>query len=417
MENTNRNVKSAGAIIKELFFCGIIILVLLEMDRCLENLYPYLWYDTGIRIVDLWIAFEMRTHAILAWLIPAGFIVWMIIGFVKKQKRDLGLLIPIIICYLVIFVLSYVADGNVSRWSNTAQYPVVMLLFLTMQCSTECGVKRLSRIGADVYIFLLAVNLIFIVFPKLYFTGWSPENFIGQYNLTGFPMATGMVYALLDNRVNGNKIRLWIYAVLFFVNLYLIWCATNLIMGFVFLLYLVFPFVKKAVEKWNLWVFVGFSLVMFAALMWFLVPVMSLKPMAWFATTVLKQDVTLSQRQMMWEEVMKMVYEKPIFGHGLGNSPAMWQDPRWTSEYVMHAHNCWLQTLYEGGIVYLVAILGFFAVAARRLRNSANRKLVGITIISIFAVLIMQEANIEAWFVWFPVFQIIQLGVLFSAQI
>ena len=401
-------------VLKELFLTGYVVLVLLEMDRCLENLFPYTWMGTGNRLIDLWIAFEMRTHALLCWVIPVIFAVWLIRELREGKKPDLGVLLPILLIYAVVLLCSFLADGNVSRWSNTAKYPIIMYLFLTVQCSTRRGAGRLFRAVADLYIVLLLINLAFIVWPSLYYlcVDWRQEFFIGQYNLTGFPMAIGMLLVLMDRQVNGGRVRLILYAVLFYVNLYLIWCATNLIMGAVFAVYLLLPFVRKATEKWNLWAFTGFSLFMFAALMWLLEPVMSWKPMAWFATDVLGQDVTLSLRQGLWSNVLEMVYEKPIIGHGLGDAPAIWQHPGWTSEYVMHAHNCWLQTLYEGGIVYLIAVLVMFFFFAAAFRKLQSRKTAGAAVISLFAVLIMQEANIQAWFVWYPVCMIAQTGIL-----
>ena len=435
---------TAGAVVKECLMCACIVLVLIEMDRCLENLYPYMWFDSGKRIIDLWMAFEMRTHALFVWTIPAGFVVWLVMKLaVKKEKPELGILLPALGLYVVILLISLAVDGNISRWANSTQYPFVMLLFLTMQCSTVRGAKRLVRVATDTYIVLLAVNLVFIAFPVLYeiITGWTVDYFIGQYNLVGFPMATGMFYALLDSRINGRSVRevdsvvvpspkggdrlksqrgfpvrLWIYAVLFFVNLYLIGCATNLIMGAVVAVFLLVPFLRKAAEKWNFWAFTGFALAMFAALMWFLVPIMSLKPMEWLATTVLKQDVTLSRRQIMWDDVIKLVYEKPLLGHGLGDKPYIWQDPTWTHEYLMHANNCWLQTLYEGGLVYFSAVLVVFGFIASNIKKLKDRKAAGVTVTMLFALLILQEANIEAWFVWFPVLMFAQLGILVSRR-
>lgn len=386
------------------------------MDRCIEDLYPFYLFDTGMHLIDLWMAFELRMRKLLPLCIALIFLIWL---FVQKGKIDPGLLFPIAAVYAAALLVSLFSDKDFSRFPDMIRYPLAMYLFITMMCSTLRGTQRFVRIGTDFYIIVLSVNLIFIFFPQLYgyITGWSPEPdfFLGQKNLTGYALTISMFLALLDEHLNGGKVRLCIFIVLFLLSQYKMWCATNLIMGFIFTVYLFLPPIKRSIQEWNLLIFVGFSLVMFAVLMWLLEPIMmNFLPLQWFVTKVLKKSINLSQRTYLWQCVIKMAMEKPIWGHGLTASPYMWQDPRWTSEYLCHAHNIWLQTLYEGGVFYIAVVLIMFYFCSRSLRKCTDKRLCGIVNISVFAMLILMEASIEAWFTWYPMCLLLQLGTMVS---
>lgn len=406
--------KSTSSIVKEVFLCLATIVTILLMDRCIEDLYLFYLFDTGKKLVDLWMAFELRMRKLLPVIMMVAFVLWLLI---KRGKTDLGLLLPILAVYAAAVIVSLLSDQDLSRFPDMVRYPLTMYLFITMSCSTLKGARRFVRVGTDFFIAIFTVNIIFIFFPQLYgfITGWSPEPdfFLGQKNLTGFPLVIGMFFTLLDEHLNGGKIRLYYFIVLFIISQYKMWCATNLIMGAVFAIYFIFPFVKKAFQKWNLLVFIGFSLFMFILLMWFLEPIMlNFLPLQWFVTKVLKKSINLSQRTYLWQCVIQLALEKPVFGHGLTSSPYMWQDPRWTSEYLCHAHNAWLQTLYEGGIFYVAVVILLFYFSSRILRKCSDRKLCGILCVCIFAIMILMEASIEAWFTWYPVCFLVQLGAL-----
>ena len=209
---------SARGILKELVICVFIVGVLLTMDRCLENLYFYFLFDTGKRILDLFMALYLHSHRAFTVIIPLVFVLWL---FRKLFQVRLGVLLPILIVYLLYLGTSFLAEKKFPlRWINTTLYPMLMILFVTMLCSTERSAKRFFRVGCDVYILLMLLNTVFTLFPQLYhlFTDWEPDYFISADNLTGFPLLFGALLALLDRHFNKNSIRCGIYLALFFLN-------------------------------------------------------------------------------------------------------------------------------------------------------------------------------------------------------
>ena len=217
MSSAKSSYNSFFSILKEIILSFFIIVVLLTMDRCLENLYFYFLYDTGKRYLDIFMSLYLHAHRYLSFLIPIIFIIWVIRN---KFKVNYGILLPIAVIYLAYLLTSLLTSGYTSRWINKLQYPAVMYLFVTMMCSSRRNAQRFFRIGVDLYIFLLVFNTLFTIFPQLFslFTDWTPDFFISADNLTGFPLFLGALFALLDRYFNNNSLRCTIYLLLFFIN-------------------------------------------------------------------------------------------------------------------------------------------------------------------------------------------------------
>ena len=214
MLSVHATSKSFLSIIKEVIISSFILVVLLTMDRCLENMYFYFLYDTGKRYLDIFMSLYLHAHRYLSFIITAVFIIWVII---KKFKVNFGVLLPIGLIYLSYFITSILTSGEASRWINKFQYPAIMYIFVTIMCSSRRNSQRFFRIGVDLYIILLLLNAVFTVFPQLFslFTDWKPDYFISADNLTGFPLFLGALFALLDRHFNNNSVRFWVYITLF----------------------------------------------------------------------------------------------------------------------------------------------------------------------------------------------------------
>ena len=253
---------SARGILKELVICVFIAGILLTMDRCLENLYFYFLYDTGKRVLDLFMALYLHSHRVFTVIIPFVFILWI---WFRRFSVRLGVLLPICIVYLLYLGTSFLTEKRFPpRWLNTTLYPMLMILFVTVMCSTERSAKRLFRVGCDVYILLMLLNTVFTLFPQLYhlFTDWEPDFFISADNLTGFPLLFGALLALLDRHFNKNSVRCVIYLVLFFINQALIHCASAMVAGAILAMYLLFPYAKALAERKSLTFYIFLSLLL-----------------------------------------------------------------------------------------------------------------------------------------------------------
>ena len=401
---------SARGILKELVICVFIAGILLTMDRCLENLYFYFLYDTGKRVLDLFMALYLHSHRVFTVIIPFVFILWI---WFRRFSVRLGVLLPICIVYLLYLGTSFLTEKRFPpRWLNTTLYPMLMILFVTVMCSTERSAKRLFRVGSDVYILLMLLNTVFTLFPHLYhlFTDWEPDFFISADNLTGFPLLFGALLALLDRHFNKNSVRYVIYLVLFFINQVLIHCASAMISGAILAVYLLLPQAKALAERKPLTLFVWLSVLLCAVLcagtwVYFHTPI---GPR--LMDNMLDVLKSLYIRFIIWNGVLSIIAKKPFLGYGLGDRAEFFLRPKTSLSY--NAHNAYLQTIYEGGLVTTCSVLAVFIFTSGILKKCSDRKLARLFTTVIFAELIMMQSSITSWFTWYPVFLIAQIGAL-----
>ena len=401
---------SARGILKELVICVFIAGILLTMDRCLENLYFYFLYDTGKRVLDLFMALYLHSHRVFTVIIPFVFILWI---WFRRSSVRLGVLLPICIVYLLYLGTSFLTEKRFPpRWLNTTLYPMLMILFVTVMCSTERSAKRLFRVGSDVYILLMLLNTVFTLFPQLYhlFTDWEPDFFISADNLTGFPLLFGALLALLDRHFNKNSVRCVIYLVLFFINQALIHCASAMIAGAILAVYLLLPQARAMAEQKPLTFYIFLSLLLccvlcFAA--WFYFHTAIGFRMMDHLLDILK---SLYIRFIIWNGVLALIAKKPLLGYGLGEKAEFFLRPKTSLTY--NAHNAYLQTIYEGGLVTICSTLAVFIFTSGILKKCSDRRLAGLFTTVIFAELIMMQSSITSWFTWYPVFLIAQIGAL-----
>ncbi len=411
-QSIKQQITFSGAV-KEAVMCLLIIGVLLTMDRCLENMYVYFLYDTGKWYLDIFMSLYLHAHRWFVWIIPAGFVCWIVWKLWKKETISIGVLGQIAAAYGLYLITSLLAEKKFpERWVNMTLYPMVMILFVTMACSTIRGAKRFFRVGTDVYIVLMALNALFTVFPQMYhlFTDWEPDYFLSADNLTGFPMMFGAMLALMDEKFNRKKARCRIYMGLFFLNQVLIHCISALIAAMILGIYLLLPMVRKVMDKISLAGYTGIATGIGAVLCstaWVYFRNSKVYALLDPVLNVLK---SLYIRFIIWRGVLKQVLKKPIFGYGLGLQAEFFKRPR-TSLYY-NAHNGFLQTLYEGGLVTMAGVMWVLFSTSRKLKACEDRSLGSLFAVILFADLIMMLGAITSWFTWYPVFVIAQVGVL-----
>ena len=385
---------SAQGILKELVICVFIAGILLTMDRCLENLYFYFLYDTGKRVLDLFMALYLHSHRVFTVIIPFVFILWI---WFRRFSVRLGVLLPICIVYLLYLGTSFLTEKRFPpRWLNTTLYPMLMILFVTVMCSTERSAKRLFRVGSDVYILLMLLNTVFTLFPQLYhlFTDWEPDFFISADNLTGFPLLFGALLALLDRHFNKNSVRCVIYLVLFFINQALIHCVSAMIAGAILAVYLLLPQARAMAEQKPLTFYIFLSLLLCSVLCfaaWFYFHTAIGFRLMDHLLDILK---SLYIRFIIWNGVLALIAKKPLLGYGLGEQTEFFLRPKTSLTY--NAHNAYLQTIYEGGLVTTWSALAVLIFTSGILKKSSDRKSAGLFTTVIFAELIMMQSSIRA---------------------
>ena len=300
-----------------------------------------------------------------------------------------------------------------------------VLLLIVMACDEEGNAKLFISSVSWLYLVFTALNAFSILFRG----AWSllraeyAECFIGNFDTSGFAVELGMFYALLDAHFNAenkcSKYKLWAFIVFFFLDVFAVFrtSGTTVIAAFLIALYLFIPFIKKWAEKADLLVFVGFSVLMFATLMWFYKPILNSAPISWLLNNVFHKSLSLSGRTDIWPWMLTdFIYKKPIFGFGINvNSfliPTGRVDELGNQIIQYHTNNQILQTWYEGGIVALLVILALFIFTANFLKKNKDREFAGIIKWMLFVFMIAYNSDIIPTYGWTFIFEIMVMSVV-----
>ena len=94
-----------------------------------------------------------------------------------------------------------------------------------------------------------------------------------------------------------------------------------------------------------------------------------------FIINVLHKDVTFSGRSVLWAQTLKLVYQSPIYGYGIGsdvsNSFYFWSKGEIISGF--STHNGYLRILLEGGIIALVSYVMIYVVLYKSCKSIWNQ--------------------------------------------
>lgn len=106
---------------------------------------------------------------------------------------------------------------------------------------------------------------------------------------------------------------------------------------------------------------------------------------AWFIVNVLKKNMTLSKRTVIWEKSIPWIVKRPITGYGL-ELPA----ERFTRiNAVNSCHNYYLDLLYNGGIVLLAIYIAMLVMCVTRISQVTDRRgrAIASTVFGVYSIL------------------------------
>ena len=186
--------------------------------------------------------------------------------------------------------------------------------------------------------------------------------------------------------------------------------ASAMIAGAILAVYLLLPHARALAERKPLTLYVWLSVLLCAVLcagtwVYFHTPIGP-----WLMDNMLDVLKSLYIRFIIWNGVLSIIAKKPFLGYGLGDRAEFFLRPKTSLSY--NAHNAYLQTIYEGGLVTTCSALAVFIFTSGILKKCSDRKLAGLFTTVIFAELIMMQSSITSWFTWYPVFLIAQIGAL-----
>ena len=115
--------------------------------------------------------------------------------------------------------------------------------------------------------------------------------------------------------------------------------------------------------------------------------------------SIFHKDLTFSGRTIIWQQILFMIAQKPVFGWGYVGGEKM--STILGSQVFTSAHNQWLNFLFQGGIVLFSVALILFIIEISTIKRQKNNKNVFIT--TFFLISLLIEMLFEAQFNSLPV--------------
>ena len=386
--------------IKTIFLYLVVGVLILFTDRTLR--YSFLFT----------FSYRMQTISkympiLCSWIIFAAFIVF---AAIRKFRFSWGAIIPYAIIYAGYLISTIINDGMMERLIDAFVYSLPPFLLAVIAFSNEKLTKIYLRCAALIFSFMLALNLLFEYVPQMWtlISEWREECFLGYHTEISWPLILGLMYAYTDMKYSGNKWLFAIYALLFFANTFAIHPGGAVIGAMIVAVWMILPFIRTMFSNWSLSVFIVLVIALFAALMFALKPLVNLSPVKFFIENILHKDLTLSGRLYVWTGAWKCAMESPVLGHGIQESSQIFfESSKWNNAMV-HAHNLFLQCIYEGGFATLIlglAMLFYTALKTEKVNlrtlNIKKHNLSSFFKMLIFATLVMFQSDQDVYYNWF----------------
>ena len=317
---------------------------------------------------------------------------WCLFYFLLRRcKIDKFILFIILFYCSLLFSTFYFNQSYVNLIYEFASILSWIVLFKINMLDNK---DKFLTILENTFFILLLINFITIIlFPGGFYlnsSGYSGNYFLGYDNnlITYIFPALALSFTNSLNK-NGKIVLKSIFLLIIsFCSIIFTWSATGVVsMVIMIVLFFAYTINKKnfPIKKYivvALCLFIGIVFLRFQNIFSFIIE-------GW-----LKKDLTFTGRTYIWDIFISEIKKSILIGHGIVDS-----------KYLIltlnagHAHNYFLQILYQGGLLTLSMFLGFFFSAINKVKNCNEKKYVGIVIFAYLISFIFEAYSLTNMFI------------------
>ena len=299
--------------------------------------------------------------------------VWCLFYFLlRRGKIDKFILFVILFYCSLLFSTFYFSQSYVNLiYEFTSILSWIVLFKINMLNNKD---KFLTTLENTFFIFLLINFITIILFPGGFYlnsSGYSGNYFLGYDNnlITYIFPALALSFTNTLNKNGKIGLKSIFLLIISFCSIIFTWSATGVVsMVIIIVLFFAYTINKKdfPIKKYivvALSLFIGIVFLRFQNIFSFIIE-------GW-----LKKDLTFTGRTYIWDTFISEIKKSILIGHGIVDSKYLIQTLN-----AGHAHNYFLQILYQGGLVTFSMFLGFFFSAIKKVQNCKEKKYVGIVI-------------------------------------
>ena len=318
--------------------------------------------------------------------------VWCLFYFLlRRGKIDKFILFVILFYCSLLFSTFYFSQSYVNLIYEFASILSWIVLFKINMLDNKD--KFLTTLENTFFILLLINFITIILFPGGFYlnsSGYSGNYFLGYDNnlITYIFPALALSFTNSLNKNGKIGLKSIFLLIISFCSIIFTWSATGVvsmvIMIVLFFAYTInkkdFPIKKYIVVALSL--FIGIVFLRFQNIFSFIIE-------GW-----LKKDLTFTGRTYIWDIFIGEIKKSILIGHGIVDSKYLIRTLN-----AGHAHNYFLQILYQGGLVTFGMFLGFFFSAINKVKNCKEKKYVGIVIFAYLISFIFEAYSLTNMFI------------------
>lgn len=318
--------------------------------------------------------------------------VWCLFYFLlRRGKIDKFILFVILFYCSLLFSTFYFSQSYVNLIYEFASILSWIVLFKINMLDNKD--KFLTTLENTFFILLLINFITIILFPGGFYlnsSGYSGNYFLGYDNnlITYIFPALALSFTNSLNKNGEIGLKSIFLLIISFCSIIFTWSATGVvsmvIMIVLFFAYTInkkdFPIKKYIVVALSL--FIGIVFLRFQNIFSFIIE-------GW-----LKKDLTFTGRTYIWDIFIGEIKKSILIGHGIVDSKYLIRTLN-----AGHAHNYFLQILYQGGLVTFSMFLGFFFSAINKVKNCKEKKYVGIVIFAYLISFIFEAYSLTNMFI------------------
>lgn len=318
--------------------------------------------------------------------------VWCLFYFLlRRGKIDKFILFVILFYCSLLFSTFYFSQSYVNLIYEFASILSWIVLFKINMLDNKD--KFLTTLENTFFILLLINFITIILFPGGFYlnsSGYSGNYFLGYDNnlITYIFPALALSFTNSLNKNGKIGLKSIFLLIISFCSIIFTWSATGVvsmvIMIVLFFAYTInkkdFPIKKYIVVALSL--FIGIVFLRFQNIFSFIIE-------GW-----LKKDLTFTGRTYIWDIFIGEIKKSILIGHGIVDSKYLIRTLN-----AGHAHNYFLQILYQGGLVTFSIFLGFFFSAINKVKNCKEKKYVGIVIFAYLISFIFEAYSLTNMFI------------------
>lgn len=312
-------------------------------------------------------------------LLSKLFAIFVIVEFLGIISKRGGIryapLVYVLLIFLSLFISTIVNNGDIRRYLMII-YPVMSLTsFCLLECNTIYKLRLFINAISNFYTLLASVNLLLLLLFPSFFSFEDNAGgimyFLGGENMVGYSLLFGFYFVALDFYFKRSRMKFIYYLLVYALNIFVIFSGSNVI-GFLCLLFLIFPNpIRKVVQSTSLKFlsFVFVILFMVIVLFGFLNTILNMSLFSYIIEDLLGKNITLTNRTIIWSIVISEFFNHPILGHGIADTVNLFYiSEQWSKGY-FSAHNQVLQSLYEGGILLFISFIPIICWLSNALRS------------------------------------------------